>query len=346
MRFYKDPQKIYLDSAKAGPMYYELLDWRYKYERKSLVEKSQIRNNHENLLKEVENKIGNFFNVKDGNIFFTSSFSMGFHSLVNQFKRKPSFLVLEDDYPSISEAIINKGFEIIYVKNDAFVEKNIENAVKKYKPNFIAISIVQWIDGLKIDIDFLKYLKKKYSEISIIADGTQFCGTSKFDFSNSPFDVLISSGYKWMLSGYGVAFILVKKNFYLNKFFNCNYNKLKKLIEIGHYDMLSIGSLGFSIDKLKPMIGKVEKQLKNFSKFFKKELESINMLDEKLKIRKSHSTIFNLKDSDNKLFKHLTNNKIICSQRGMGVRVSFNFFNTKSDIKKLINALKKFNLQP
>jgi len=344
MRFYKDPEKIYFDSAKAGPMYYELLDWRYKYERKSLVEKSQIRNNHENLLREVENKVGNFFNVKDGNIFFTSSFSMGFHLLVNQFKRKPSFLVLEDDYPSISEAIINKGFEIIYIKNDAFVEKNIENAVKKYKPNFIAISIVQWIDGLKIDIDFLKYLKNKYSEISIIADGTQFCGTCKFDFSNSPFDILISSGYKWMLSGYGVAFILVKKNFYLNKYFDCNYNKLKKLIEIGHYDMLSIGSLGFSIDKLKPIIGKVEKQLKNFSKFFKKELESINMLDEKLKIRKSHSTIFNLKDSDKKLFKHLTNNKIICSHRGIGVRVSFNFFNTKSDIKKLINALKKFNL--
>ena len=56
MRFYKDPKKIYLDSAKAGPMYYELLDWRIKYERKSLVEKSQIRNNHENLVKEVEKK--------------------------------------------------------------------------------------------------------------------------------------------------------------------------------------------------------------------------------------------------------------------------------------------------
>ena len=344
MRFYKDPKKIYLDSAKAGPMYYELLDWRYKYERKSLVEKSQIRNSHENLVKDVEKKICKFFNVKDGNVFFTKSFSLGFHSLLNEIKRKPSFLVLEDDYPSMSEAIISKGFEIIYVKNDAFVEKNIENAVKKYKPNFIAISIVQWIDGLQIDINFLKYLKKKYSEISIIADGTQFCGTSKFDFSKSPFDVLISSGYKWMLSGYGVAFILVKKNFYLNKFFNSDYNELKKSIDIGHYDMLSIGSLGFSIDKLKPMIGKIEKKLISFSKFFKKELESINMLDKKIKIRKSHSTIFNLKDSDEKLFEHLIDHKMICSKRGKGVRVSFNFFNTKSEIKKLIITLKKFNL--
>ena len=80
-------------------------------------------------------KITKFFNVKDGSVFFTTSFSLGFHSLLNQIKRKPSFLVLEDDYPSISESIISKGFEIIYVKNDAFVEKNIENAIKKYKPN-------------------------------------------------------------------------------------------------------------------------------------------------------------------------------------------------------------------
>ena len=41
-------------------------------------------------------------------------------------------------------------------------------------------------------------------------------------FNNSPFEVLISSGYKWMLSGYGVAFLLVKKDFYKNKFLKSN----------------------------------------------------------------------------------------------------------------------------
>ena len=42
MRFYEDPSTIYLDSAKAGPMYFELLDWRNKYEKNSLIKKSQI----------------------------------------------------------------------------------------------------------------------------------------------------------------------------------------------------------------------------------------------------------------------------------------------------------------
>ena len=46
MRFYEDPSTIYLDSAKAGPMYFELLDWRNKYEKNSLIKKSQIRESH------------------------------------------------------------------------------------------------------------------------------------------------------------------------------------------------------------------------------------------------------------------------------------------------------------
>ena len=50
MRFYKDPNKIYLDSAKACPLYFELLKWRNNYEKKSLVDKSEIRKYHETCL--------------------------------------------------------------------------------------------------------------------------------------------------------------------------------------------------------------------------------------------------------------------------------------------------------
>ena len=60
MRFYEDPSTIYLDSAKAGPMYYELLDWRNKYEKNSLIKKSQIRNNHKMMLLKLRKIFQNF----------------------------------------------------------------------------------------------------------------------------------------------------------------------------------------------------------------------------------------------------------------------------------------------
>ena len=63
-------------------------------------------------------------------------------------------------------------------------------------------------------------------------------------------------------------------------------------------------------------------------------------------MRKSHSTIYNISDPKGRLYQHLISNNIICSQRGTGVRVSFNFFNTKDEIKKFIKTLKSFSLQP
>ena len=166
MRFYEDPSTIYLDSAKAGPMYFELLDWRNKYEKNSLIKKSQIRESHKDDVIKVEKNLSKFFNVKTGDVFFSNSFSRGFHSLVSQFKGEPSFLVLENDYPSISEAIIKNNFNIIYVKNDLYVEENIKIAVEKYQPDFLVISVIQWIDGIKIDLNFLKKLKSNNNEIS------------------------------------------------------------------------------------------------------------------------------------------------------------------------------------
>ena len=343
MRFFKDSKKIYLDSAKAGPLYYELLKWRNDYEKKSLIDKSQIRANHENFVKDVEKSVSEFFKVDSGDVFFTNSFSRGFHSLVSKINGKPLFIMLENDYPSISESLNDRGFEIIYIKNDAYIEKNIENAVKRYKPDFLVISIIQWIDGVKIDLDFLKSLKINNQNLSIIGDGTQFCGTTKFNFDESPFDVIISSGYKWMLAGYGVAFMLGKSHFYKNNFIKSNKIDFKRIIDLGHYDILAIGSLFFSLNKLKNKINNIEKKLIEFSIILSSQLDKIGMLSSKIKNRKNHSTIFNIKDEQGKLFNYLTKNNFICSQRGNGTRISFNFFNTKLEIKKLMNVLKRFN---
>ena len=343
MRFYKDSNKVYLDSAKASPYYYELLDWRNNYEKKSLIKKSEIRVNHKTIVENVKNELADFFELKNGDVFITNSFSQGFQSLVNQVKGKPKFIVLEDDYPSISNAIKKNNFELIFVKNDSNIEKNIKIAVDKFNPDFLAISVVQWIDGILIDENFLKKLKSKYKNLTIIADGTQFCGTCNFNFEKSPYDVLISSGYKWMFAGYGVAFLLIKNHFYKNIFLKSDKLQMENAIEIGHYDMLAIGSLSFSLKKLSKSINAIEKKLKELSIIVMFELKNLNLLDDKVKIRAKHSTIFNIKDPEGALYDWLSNKNFICSKRGNGVRISFNFFNNKTEIKKLIKTIKKFN---
>ncbi len=116
MRFYKDPNKIYLDSAKACPLYFELLEWRNNYEKKSLVDKSEIRKDHETFVENIRVEVSSFFNVKNGDVFFNTSFSQSFHSLINEIKLNPTFIVLEDDDIQHSDSIKNLIIKLFMLK--------------------------------------------------------------------------------------------------------------------------------------------------------------------------------------------------------------------------------------
>ena len=65
-------------------------------------------------------------------------------------------------------------------------------------------------------------------------------------------------------------------------------------------------------------------------KFIKK-----NLLDDQITKRKQHSNIFNLKGGEF-LYRKLLQKNIICSRRGNGIRVSFNFYNTEEEIDFLL----------
>ena len=104
-------------------------------------------------------------------------------------------------------------------------------------------------------------------------------------------------------------------------------------------DTLSFGSLCFSLKNLsKYGIKKIETKINVLSTYARKRFQEKNLLSDKVVKREKHSNIFNIKADDithNKLLKH----KIICSKRGDGLRLSFNFYNTKDEIDFLISKL-------
>jgi len=189
-----------------------------------------------------------------------------------------------------------------------------------------------------IDLDFIKQIKKDFPRILIIADGTQFCGTKKFNLRDSEIDILISSGYKWLLGGYGNGFISFNNKF-KHPHFNIDFENFIDLFEPGHHDTLSFGSLLFSLQKLSNFgIDKVEKLINSLSCYTLDKLKKKKLLNSKTTKRTKHSNIFNIK-GDEKLYKHLLDNNIVCSQRGSGIRISINFYNTKSEIDYFLSLL-------
>ncbi|MDT7828150.1 aminotransferase class V-fold PLP-dependent enzyme [Pricia sp. S334] len=345
---------IYADTAAAGLLSDSLRRWRQQHDRDysnggSLMKIKAMQDD----IPKVRKTVADYFGAKTENTALVPNFSLGLNMLIEGLAPDSKILLVRNDYPSVNWPFENRDFEISYAALDANLEDNILEKVKMDRVSVLVLSLVQWIDGIKIDMDFLKSLKKEYPDLIIIADGTQFCGTTDFNFGDSGIDVLGASSYKWLLGGFGNGFFLfqdeVKKRFSLKTAgFNSaggNLNRpddipFARHLEPGHLDTLNFGSLKFALEYLQALgKSKIEVHLERLSKKAKKEFGGLGLLDGTTIARKSHSTIFNVAGKD-KLYQRLSDNGVICSKRGGGIRLSFHLYNTEKDIDTIVKILK------
>ena len=351
MKFPALEKKIYLDTARSGLMYNELLSWRKEHEIDFLNRGSQFRldngdlcscestkSSAESLLNNTKIEINKFLGSRNLNTFLVQNFSIGLSLLLKAVKSSETVLIVNNDYSSIINQVACSGLNYNFVNNDFDIEAQILKGIRKHSPDIFIFSIVQHIDGTLIDLDFIKEIKKDFPHILIIADGTQFCGTKFFNFQDSEIDVLISSGYKWMLGGYGNGFISFNKK-YQKSHFEISEEHFVNLFEPGHHDTLNFGSLLFSLKKMSDFgLDKIEKRISSLSLYTFEKLKRKKLLTSKICKRLIHSNIFNIK-GDEKLYQQLLLNNVICSQRGDGIRISINFYNTKEEIDYFLSLV-------
>lgn len=346
-------QFTYLNTASCGLISKTLVEWRHEHDENLLYGGSLFRDLHKAHIREIRRSVGHFFSTSEENVALVPNFSIGMNIVLDGLPKRQKILLLKGDYPSINWPVENRDFEICYAEIDEHLERNIEAAVKKHRPDIFAFSIVQYISGILIDLDFLKLLKAKHPDLLLIADATQFLGTTNFNFEHSAIDVIGASSYKWMLAGYGNGFFMIKeevqqrispKTIGLNSA-DANFGKGNDIefvgrFEPGHQDTLNYGSLGESIRFLQE-IGKdsIENHLSSLAKRAKTEFSRLGLVDSSVANRSKHSTIFNLK-GDAELFQKLMENNIICSLRGRRMRVSFHLYNTETDLDKLLSFLR------
>ena len=347
-------QYTYLNTAASGLLPEEVLEFRQDHDLDLLVSGSILREQQGKLLAKVRESVGGLFNCAPNQVALTPNFSYGFNTLMEGVSTLKKVLLLENDYPSINWAVESRGFEVCHARIDEYLESNISAAMAEHKPDILAFSLVQYINGIKIDLEFLSRLKLDYPDLLIFADGTQFCGTEAFDFETSGIDVLGASGYKWMNAGYGNAFFFFKESVAgkvapKSLGFNSLQGKYKPQegnfigrFEPGHQDTLNFGSLTAAVQLIRKIgMDSIEAKVKSLAMEAKLAFEKEELLEPSVILRGLHSSIFNIKGNE-ALFQHLNQHNIICSQRGEGIRISFHYFNTSNDLDKLMEVLKKW----
>ncbi len=345
---------VYTNTASSGLIHESSIEWRKQHDKEFLEGASNMRMESAKIITESRALVGDFFGCKYENVALVQNFSLGLNILLEGIDRNKKVLLLENDYPSVNWSFENRNFPILYCKINEHLEDNIREKIESEDISILALSLVQWVNGIKVDLDFLKELKKENPELLIIADGTQFCGTTDFNFEDSGLDVLGASSYKWLLAGYGNGFMLFKdrvKEF--SKVETIGFNaantnpelknsiRFAKHFEPGHLDTLNFGTLKHSLG-LFNSIGKdvIAEQLKSLAISAKKEFLALGLLEEAVALRKDHSTIFKIKGDDS-MFAHLTKNNILCSQRGNGIRFSFHYYNSDKDLEYIVRIIKE-----
>lgn len=341
----------YLNTAASGLVPKPVIDWRRQHD-KQMMELCGFREQTEERLSSIKTSIARFFGASLHQIALVQNFSLGINMILEGLPEGQKILLLKDDYPSVTWPVETRDFNVCYAEIDENLEKNIEAAIAKHKPNVFVFSIVQWLSGIKINLEFVKKLKQLHPNLLLIADGTQYLGTGNFSFKESGIDVIIASGYKWLTSGFGNGFIMVKEEAQKHIFpraigFNSaeNFSSLvtdthfMKHFEPGHLDTLNFGSIEQSILFVESIGNKkLYEKIKALSAIAKMRFSELGLLSDSTILRQNHSSIFNLK-GDKAVFEKLKANNIICSPRGGGIRVSFHYYNSVADLDRLLEVI-------
>ena len=163
---------IYLNTPGNGLLPKESHQWRLEREKDFYDPKGFLRDQQPAFIDNVRAQIASSFDTAVERVFCTPNFSFGFSTLIDRMPRNLHFLLLEEDYPSLNYPIINRGLGHSFISLTANLEEDILHAIDKHRPDVLLLSLVQYINGLKIDLNFIKKLKISRPDLIIIGDGT------------------------------------------------------------------------------------------------------------------------------------------------------------------------------
>lgn len=350
--FPQTKNQIYLNTAACGLMSSKVLEQKQRDTQLFFEQGSVFLKNEDDIVLQTKLKIAEIFNADVDRIGITPNFSLAFNSVLDAIDKSTTFLILDEDYPSVVLPIKQRKFPFKSIPITSQLENDIYQNVKMHKPDVLALSKVQYLSGIQLETSFFQDLKEEFPNLIILVDATQYLGVEEFDFKHSGIDLLISSGYKWLNAGLGNAIVMISEALYEKlkpKQIGSNSvkDKIQKtfkpmgFLEPGHYDMLPIKSLQTALALHYDEIGIkwISQYHKNISQKAFDAFKGLMLLDENVIKRQQHSSIFNLNISQDR-FQDFEDANVILSKRGEGLRISFHYYNTIDDLNQFLDFLK------
>lgn len=346
-------QYTYLNTPAFGLLSEKQMEWRQEHDLDYMLGGSTMKIPAMKLLRTTRELLAEVYHADVSRISLVPNFSLGLNLILEGAPEQLHVLLVEGDYPSLNWPFEDRGFHCSRIPLSTDLETRIEEALDTEAIDVLALSLVQWVDGLRIRPGFLAELKERYPNLMIIADGTQYLGAFSLNFEESGIDVLGGSGYKWLLGGTGTGFFFFSKEVlerwnWPSTGFNAagvshegrGDMDLPHRLMPGHLDTLCFGTLAENLELLR---GGGQERVEHYNRELCAKVSSallgLGLWDEEYARRDVHGTIFNI-PGDEKLFQRLMSEGIIGSLRGEGIRLGFHAYNNEDDLEHLLQVLR------
>ncbi len=343
-------KSTYLNTAATGLIPYSLIDNVHQLYQEHAEEGAKAAERWAIEMENIRKNVADFIGASPEEIAIVPNMSIAVNWLALMLKPLKNIGFVENDFPSLKSPFDIHGFETKEIKLSKKGKLNIK-AIEKINTHIFAMSHVQWQTGFKIDINTISKICKEKKQLFIL-DATQSLGTCNIDVKKNNVDILLASGYKWMMSGFGICIMYVKKEIlekypseycwqYRAAFEGLNAFKNAKRFEIGHERHESFFRLNTSVNFIRKIgIKNIEKRVIKLKNYLYQKLKENNIaiVSNYASIHQSQIVII---EGGNKEQKKLEQQNIFVSNRGTGLRIAVHFYNNKKDIDRLIQGLKK-----
>ena len=324
-------QCLYFNTAYTAPLSSALSKWRLAdelaYEEKGDFYKNEIEKVH---FQTATKALARFADAEVDSTFISGNFSSAFQNFLIHLPRDFRFLVLEDEYPSLTGIVEDLGFESHALPVATNIEEVVWEALHKASYEVLTLSAIQYTSGLFFDMTWLAKIKKAFPNLIILIDGTQFLGAELFSLRESPVDAIFGSTYKWLLAGYGTGYAAIKSRILSQ--LGLSPSKLAATYDRGQLSVKAVGSLGFSLNQIMAAgFPALIRQKQALADRMFEGLKKRALLTDIVAQRERHSSIYNLQITE-EVYQGLLAKNVRCIKRGNGVRVAVHYYNTPQDI--------------
>ena len=223
----------------------------------------------------------------------------------------------------------------------------------------VTISHVEFASGFRNDVNVIGEICNEHN-IWFVVDAIQSLGVIEVDVKSCNIDILAADGHKWLLAPEGAAIFYCAKD-KLDRLINTNvgwssvvnpreflnYDLTQKLdatrFEEGSYNTTGIYGLNAAIDLLFDVgISTIEEHVLELTSKLIVGLEDKGypVTTPKDDAERAGIVIFESNtNTPEKIVELLQDNNIVTADRGSGVRVSPHFYNTETEIERLLKVL-------